>query len=146
MDEIVSAGFPITRVETKPGNRASTFHFDGLWEQLNLLGLASAGRKGALDKRIPTAYLRASYAARLALLQGLLDTDGTISERGGIEFTLTKEDLSFDVLELVRSLGIKAQIREGEAAYTKDGERRTTGIRYRMTFTTTLPVFRLARH
>ena len=144
--QVEDAGFTIRRVETKPGNRASTYHFDNLWEKIAAVGLSRVDRPNKFDKRIPAEYLRASKEQRLALLQGLLDTDGTISEQGNVELTLTKKDLSYDALELIRSLGIKTQIHESDAAYTKDGERHVTGIRYRMTFTTSLPVFRLPRH
>ena len=39
------------------------------------------------DKHIPAAYLRASVAQRLALLQGLMDTDGHCSKLGRCEFS-----------------------------------------------------------
>src|SRR5699024_5080290 len=92
-----------------------------------------------------------SYGQRLALLQGLLDTDGTIARSGGVELALTHERLATDALELVRTLGIKASMTEGPAAYTLvDPEtgaksRKVTGTRYRVKFTTDQPVFRLIR-
>ncbi|MEJ7648604.1 MAG: ATP-binding protein [Nakamurella sp.] len=110
--------------------------------------LRAAGVLG--DKRIPARYLRASFQQRLSLLQGLMDSDGTIDALGGCELTLCKKDLAEDALELIRSLGIKVNMTEGEAAYTladADGvkTRTVTGRRYRMHFTTTVPVFRLPR-
>ncbi|MFH1739712.1 MAG: LAGLIDADG family homing endonuclease [bacterium] len=60
-------------------------------------------------KHIPDCYLRASIKQRTALLQGLIDTDGTINkERGYATFCNTNKGLSFQVRELVRSLGVKA--------------------------------------
>ncbi|MDN5892780.1 MAG: ATP-binding protein [Nocardioides sp.] len=108
-------------------------------------------KSGAADKHIPIRYLRASYHQRLALLQGLLDTDGTIGRSGGIGLALTNERLATDALELARTLGIKASMTEGPAAYTLTdpgtGEktRKVTGTRYRVKFTTDQPVFRLTR-
>lgn len=73
-------------------------------------------RLGVLhDKRIPAAYLRAGYRQRLALLQGLLDTDGSISRDGQVTFAVCRERLAGDVLSLVHTLGIKATVRECDA-------------------------------
>lgn len=83
-------------------------------------GLRSAGiaaEDGLLDKRVPMEYLRASYDQRLALLQGLMDTQGTVTERGTRELSLSHEPLAASALELVRSLGINA-------SRSKDGEGR----------------------
>ena len=52
--------------------------FQGRLRRLGLLG----------NKHIPAAYLRAGYAQRLALLQGLMDTDGYVNEQGHCEITL----------------------------------------------------------
>lgn len=93
------------------------------------------------NKHVPTVYLRGSEGTRLALLQGLLDTDGTISARGHVEFTSTKESLALAVLELARTLGQKACLSVGDAMLSG----RRTGPKYRVTWTPTIPVFRLRR-
>lgn len=111
--------------------------------------LREAGVLG--NKHIPARYLRSSYEQRLALLQGLLDTDGSIADDGGIEFCVTHRRLAHDTLELIRSLGIRASIRSGPAVMVQrdpvTGEkiRTTTGTRYRIKLTTMAPVFRLPR-
>jgi replicative DNA helicase len=104
------------------------------------------------NKHIPPIYLRASFDQRLALLQGLMDTDGTVSTRGTCELTLSDERLIYNALELIRSLGIKATISSGQSAITEKDpghpgrrRRRVVGTRWRVHFTTTLPVFRLPR-
>jgi hypothetical protein len=97
------------------------------------------------DKHIPARYLRGSRAQRLALLQGLMDTDGTVSKQGQCELTLTTKRLAYDAVELIRSFGIRASIAESDAAISEIGTRRVVGTRYRIQFTTTEPVFRLAR-
>jgi len=104
------------------------------------------------DKHIPMVYLRASADQRLSLLQGLMDTDGTVDKNGSCELCLCDERLVTGALELIRSLGIKASISSGPAVITEpDPERpghkrrRVTGIRWRIFFTTTSPVFRLPR-
>lgn len=78
--------------------------------------LRSHGLLGA--KRIPDAYLRAPVAARVALLRGLMDTDG-YAERSKVEFTTVSEDLAGQVLELIRSLGERPAVYKGTA--TLDG-------------------------
>lgn len=97
------------------------------------------------NKHIPGIYRRASYGQRLSLLQGIMDSDGHIAADGGCEIDFMRERLAIDVLELVRSLGIKASMRQGEAAYVQDGKKHVTGIRYRIKFTTNRPICRLPR-
>lgn len=63
------------------------------------------------DKVIPTEYLRASYNQRLELLQGLMDSDGSISSRKGQAiYCSTEPALAQSVSELLWSLGIKNAI------------------------------------
>ena len=102
-----------------------------LLRELGLLG----------DKHIPGEYLRASVPQRLALLQGLMDTDGHCDARGQCEFTTTNRQLRDGVLELVNSLGIKAVPTEGRA--TLRG--RDVGPKWRIKFITHWPAFRLRR-
>ena len=83
-------------------------------------GLRHLGVLG--DKHIPEMYLWASREQRLALLQGLMDSDGTssnhASRHGGSPrcyFDVMNERLARGALALVRSLGFKATIREDVA-------------------------------
>ncbi|HVQ51110.1 MAG TPA: phage portal protein, partial [Mycobacterium sp.] len=62
------------------------------------------------SKRIPANYLRASFAQRVDLLQGLMDSDGNVNRLKTAEwctFSNTNGDLIEDVLELMRSLGLR---------------------------------------
>jgi len=93
------------------------------------------------NKHIPPTYLRASHEQRVALLQGLMDTDGTCDKRGQCEILLTRKALIDGVSELLSSLGIKAEMREGRAKLNgKD-----CGPKWRLKFITELPAFRLPR-
>lgn len=103
------------------------------------VALRELGLLGA--KAIPDIYLRASVAQRLALLQGLMDTDGYADTRGQCEFTTTSRTLAQGTEELILSLGIKVSISEGRA--TLNG--RDCGPKYRLKFVTELPAFRLRR-
>lgn len=96
---------------------------------------------GYYHKYIPEDYMYASFEQRLALLQGLMDSDGTIYKDGRCEFVQVRERLAYDVYYLVLSLGIKAKIRPRKSfryeVQYKD--------RFRITFSTDLPVFGLKR-
>lgn len=73
-------------------------------------------RLGVLgNKHIPLAYLRASCAQRLALLQGLMDTDGTASKAGQCVFCNINERLARNVFHLVATLGLKPTLSQAPA-------------------------------
>lgn len=95
-------------------------------------------------KHVPDVYLAAGTDQRLALLQGLLDTDGTISRRGQVEFCACRRDLAEAVLYLARSLGWRANVHVGKSQlYGREMQ-----PRWRVRFTPTaadLIPFRLAR-
>jgi len=111
--------------------------------------LREAGVAG--NKHVPHSYLRASAEQRLSLLQGLMDTDGTIDKVGSCELTLCNERLASDALELIRSLGIKAAMTSSPAGYTVIDPvtgikiRKQAGTRFRIHFTTTTRIVRLPR-
>ena len=67
------------------------------------------------NKHIPRQYLEASVAQRRDLLKGLMDTDGNVSKGGQCFFAQSNRDFIESVAELIRSLGIKANILESEA-------------------------------
>ena len=82
------------------------------------------------NKHIPQEYLRASTKQRLALLQGLVDTDGYVAPKGQIEYCSISKKLAEGVRELVTSLGYKASLCEGRASLNgKD-----CGAKYRVMF------------
>lgn len=126
VDRVRAAGFPVRKAtgpyawslsDSGPGVK-STFR----------KALETAGVFG--NKHIPIAYQRGSRAQRLALLQGLVDTDGYVDPRGQVEFCSTDKGLAEGVVHLVFSLGAKATIHEGRALlYGKD-----CGPKYRVRF------------
>lgn len=66
------------------------------------------------EKTVPTLYLRASVSDRLALLRGLLDSDGSVDTRQPnlVRFTSRSRALAEAVNELARSLGGTATVIE----------------------------------
>ncbi|WP_405434736.1 replicative DNA helicase [Micromonospora sp. NBC_00617] len=102
----------------------------------------SLRESGVLNvKHIPDAYLRASEGQRRALLAGLLDTDGTVTGTGNVQFTSTSERLAADVYELIVSLGYRCSI----SLEAVEGRKPETSVAYTLNFTTTDEVFGLAR-
>jgi replicative DNA helicase len=72
------------------------------------------------DKHIPAEYLRASEAQRRALLAGILDADGMVTDDGAVLVRVTQERLARDVAELVVSLGYRCHTEVAPAAYVID--------------------------
>ena len=68
-------------------------------------------------KHIPEIYKFASVPSRVAVLQGLLDTDGHVRPNdNNIEYLSVSRQLAEDVVFLVQSLGGRARIREKPTA------------------------------
>lgn len=68
------------------------------------------------QKHIPSTYLRASINQRLALLQGLIDTDGYVSKNGKeICYYSTCKILTESMCELLATFGLKYRTRKGRA-------------------------------
>jgi hypothetical protein len=76
----------------------------GLGPSLKALGLCVHG----CEKFIPEPYFYGSVSQRTALLQGLMDTDGTVTVTGRTSFCSKSPRLLADVIRLARSLGAKA--------------------------------------
>ena len=86
--------------------------------------LAALGLMGKLsiEKFIPPVYFRASRADRIALLAGLVDTDGNVEKHGSIVYSTSSPRLADDVTRLVRSLGGWCHFNSRPAHYTKNGQ------------------------
>jgi replicative DNA helicase len=93
------------------------------------------------NKHIPTEYLRGSETQRRALLAGLLDTDGTVTARGSVQFSVTSKRLACDVAELIVSLGYRCQTSTKRVR----GRSESSSIAYTLTFSTEDKVFALER-
>lgn len=116
------------------GSNGKSHYVSGLVGQLRAMGVLGA-------KHVPAVYLRASAKQRLALLQGLMDTDGHACASGAVEFTNTNRNIAESVVELACSLGHKARLSEGRATlYGRD-----CGPKYRVKWSPPDPVFRLER-
>jgi protein RecA len=87
-------------------------------EQLGL------GNKKSYEKFIPNSYKFALVRDRIALLQGLMDTDGTVKNSesgGGLSFCTTSYALAVDFIHIVRSLGGRATVYNKQSRYSYQG-------------------------
>ena len=88
--------------------------------------------KLSYHKRIPTEYLFGSKRQRLALLQGLMDTDGTCDLMGTSSFCSASLELAIGVQYLVRSLGGIASISKKFPHFTYKGVRKSGALAYQV--------------
>lgn len=96
----------------------------GLARQLKDMGLYSLR---SWEKYVPEEYLWGSVDQRLALLQGLCDTDGSpIKCGGGLEYSSTSEKLIDAVVYLAQSLGGVAKKSKPRKTKHQGGEGRTS--------------------
>ena len=89
------------------------------------------------NKFIPDIYKYSSVEDRLAILQGLMDTDGhcMLSENGkfcGTEFSTVSEKLCDDLCEIVHTLGGIVRKKWRRSFYKKDGRRVECRTSYRV--------------
>jgi deoxycytidine triphosphate deaminase len=116
-------------------DRAGRYRADGsLASELRALGMLG-------QKHVPHIYMTAALDQRLALLQGLMDSDGYVDVFGRCEFVSTRESLADAVAELAASLGLRPVKRKKRV--TLNGVE--CGPAYQVKFTPRLQVFRLPR-
>lgn len=106
---------------------------------LGLHGLRSA------EKFVPDSYKLNSQDIRLDILRGLMDSDGSISATGTMEFSSISRRLADDVLFLVHSLGGRGSIEERQTHFTHKGERRPGAPSFRVRIRLNVCPFRLGR-
>jgi hypothetical protein len=124
------------------------WRISGLTEDLKTLGVIRPQKAtGECNKNIPDEYLYGSIDQRLELLAGLLDTDGSCSKRGTVEFGLTIESIVKKVQILVHSLGWKTTPINSKIPTYRDGQGNLVeGKRiYWISFHPNRQVFRLSR-
>jgi len=97
-------------------------------------GLRECGLMGlkSHEKFVPEEYLEGSRQQRLELLQGLLDTDGTVTKSKSVSFSSSSLQLAEAVQYLVRSLGGIARLTSRIPHYTHLGERKAGRTTYKV--------------
>ena len=114
-----------------------------LTEHLRDLGLMGCL---SIDKFIPEDYMRRNTQDRIALLQGLMDTDGDCTLDGTSIFNTSSVQLRDAVIDLVRGLGGIATCSTKEnPRYEYKGEKRIGHPAYRVNVRTPFNPFSLPR-
>jgi len=119
--------------ENKPDDN-QRLGYISLGNSLIQLGLNNSR---SYNKFIPEIYKYSSVENRLAILQGLMDTDGfcSFSKKGNFratEYSTSSERLCDDVIEIVQTLGGIARKKSKKSFYKKDGIRVECRISYRV--------------
>lgn len=99
---------------SEPGSIRGRHGPGGLHRKLRVNGLLR-------NKHVPSEYLRSSIDQRVALLQGLMDSDGTANRYGNCCFSNTNERLATAVMELLRSLGEVPVLRWADDSKSRSG-------------------------
>lgn len=139
IDRMINLGYIVYRQPVK--NRCTNWQVSKTHQgQSFCKALDSYGLRK--EKHIPQQYFRASYDQRVALLCGLMDTDGYAPmNRRSVEFCTTSERLYDDVVALLFTLGIKSRVVEDRARLNGVD----CGLRYRVCFDPTFNPFWLKR-
>lgn len=118
-------------------------HPNALLDALRTLGLWGLY---SYEKFVPASYMYASIDDRIALLRGLMDTDGECSADGVAIYNTSSSRMADDVTALVRSLGGVASVSEKAApSYEHAGEKRTGRVAYRVNVRVRFNPFLLSR-
>lgn len=114
--------YNIVNLDNKPNPKGS--NIIKMWlKDLKLMGTNSH------TKFIPHIYKYNSPEIRIAVLQGLLDTDGYATKDNLVQYTTVSKQLAEDVRFLVESLGGMCNWYEGTCGYND----KITGVAYTLT-------------
>src|SRR5438128_5630237 len=83
-------------------------------------------------KFIPEQYMFASTAQKIELLQGLMDTDGTVEKGGAVSFCTVSQLLANQVRELIWSLGGLCKIATKRPSFTYKGVKKSGQLAYQL--------------
>ncbi|MBX3017991.1 MAG: hypothetical protein KF767_08885 [Bdellovibrionaceae bacterium] len=114
----------------------------GVRDILSELGLLGTD---CFTKFIPESYFWGAVEQRLALLQGLMDTDGCVSRTGLCTFATASKQLAEDVVRLTQGLGGLGFIAKHPSHYIKDGAKHIASDTYCVRVHLPICPFRLPR-
>ena len=120
VDRFESCGYDMSNWRQKPDNRSKIYYIKNknIVDDIKKLGIAGNRSQTHI---IPRGYMYGSIEERIELMQGLMDSDGYVDQRGHLSYTTTSPQLAEDVAWLVSSIGGVASITEDDGIYKKDG-------------------------
>lgn len=136
-EEIEKCGYTLGKdVSQGSSGRAKTRNINGFMTEARKLNLY-------INKHIPDLYLQSSYHQRLALLQGLMDTDGYFNKsRNRYVMSTTRKWQVKATVQLLSSLGIKPTVIKARGKCT-NCPNKPTFDKWDVCFVTTEKVFRI---
>lgn len=119
-------GYDMTNTTPLQGCMSYRIRNNNILSDIREVGLAG---HSACDKFIPEQYKYSSIQDRIELIQGLIDTDGTVDKSGSMYYYTISKQLANDVAFVARSLGCWVSIFTKESSYADktSGERKFTG-------------------
>lgn len=111
VQKILDAGYSLAWDTKHKTTGVRYYGFGGLREQLQEYGMCHSRKR--TPKHIPDEYLVADIEARLELLAGLLDTDGSLSKKDHrYHFTTNEETLRDGFISLISTFGWRTSVSE----------------------------------
>lgn len=139
--ETYRANVPYT-INTRKAKYSHSIVINGVRDILSEYGLLSCHSH---EKFIPREYLFNTSEVRMALLQGLMDTDGTVKACGVPQYSTTSKRLADDIIWLCHSLGYNSRICSKQGKYKDDKGVHICKTCYNILILTVDPIFRLKR-
>lgn len=135
VERFVACGYDMSH---KRATESKAFHYiicnNQLVESLKKLGIAG---NSSINHFIPKMYKYGTIEERIQLMQGLIDADGYVDDRGHMSYTTISKQLAEDVAFIVRSLGGVATITSDIGSYkTANGEKRECNEAFTVFFRT----------
>lgn len=114
-------GFDMSHFEERSGCKTYHIYNKVVRDSISHIGLSG---KTSIDKFIPDSYKYAPVEERKELMRGLIDSDGSVDERGRISYYTISEKLANDVAFVARSLGywVSKHVQTNRRYKTSDGE------------------------
>jgi ATP-dependent Clp protease ATP-binding subunit ClpC len=98
-----------------------------LLEETDLLHLTETKSN---NKFIPEKYKNGSLTQKISLIQGLMDSDGTVTKTGTLQYSSVSYKLIKDMQELIWSIGGVASISDKQTTYTYKGVKKLGQVSY----------------
>lgn len=120
VERIIADGYPVAWHTTHKTTGVEYYGFGGLRKSLQEVGMCHSRKR--ISKHIPDIYLTAPIQQRLALLAGLLDTDGCLVEKENrYHFTTSEPQLRDDFISLISTFGWRCSVKREEPRISSSG-------------------------